>query len=216
MPQPHVTLTSSASLDGRADPERPALLSNRLEEYRVQSLRGNSDAIVTSAAKVMRENPEFPVKDVLNGEPAVVVVDKNAETPPDAEVFKNHARKVVLVTSKKSSKARIKRIQEKRPDIEVLELGEFAVNLEDMLWELHRAGLRNLLMEGDIGLNMRMLDHGLVDEIYLMVAPVLLGEQYPAVFEGKLDRRTDLQLDGILQYGDHVVLHYMVASRGRR
>jgi riboflavin-specific deaminase-like protein len=215
MPQPHVVLTSSSSLDCRVDRERPDLLSNRLEEYRIQELRGKVDAIITSYVRVIEQDPEFPVKDTLGKDPAIVIVDKNAETPPDAKILKNHRRKIILVVSKKAIKNRVKRITEKRPDIEVLELGEFAVNLEEMVWELHRAGLRRLHLEGDIGLNMRMLDHNLVNEIYLMLAPVLLGEAHTDIFNGKLDRRMDLTLEGILQYGDHIVLHYNVASKTR-
>ncbi|MBD3387610.1 MAG: hypothetical protein GF416_01050 [Candidatus Altiarchaeales archaeon] len=198
------------SLDGRLEPERPDTLHNRLEEYRVQELRGKVDAIVTSGARVSEENPEFPVKDSMGKEPAIVIVDKNAELPPESDVLKNQSRKMILVTSRKANRNRIKRIQEKRPDIEVMELGEFAVNLEDMLWELHRAGIRNLLLEGDVSLNMRMLDHNLVNEMYLLVAPLLLGEQEPSAFDGKLERKTHLQLEGILQFGDHVVLHYNI------
>jgi len=213
MPQPHVILTAMASLDGRTDSERPDRLSNRLEEYRIQELRGRVDAVLTSSARVMQENPEFPVKEVSGREPAIVVVDKEADTPPEAAFLKNQARKVILVTSRKANRNRVGRIQEKRPGMEVMSLGEYAVNLEDMLWELHRGGLRNVLLEGDADLDMRMLGHGLVNEVYLMVAPVLLGETQPAVFDGKLEKDIHLELDGILQYGDHVVLHYHVRSR---
>lgn len=210
MPQPHVILTSTSSLDGRTDLERPDLLQNRLEEYRIQELRGEVDAIVTSTERIEAEGSEFPVKGTPKKEAAIVVVDKKAELSPEAAILKDMSKKVVLVTCRKVNKNRVKRISSKRPDIEVMELGEFAVNLEDMVWELHRQGLRRILLEGDIALNMRMLDHGLVNEVYVMVAPVLLGQQYATVFDGKLESQQHLQLEGILQYGDHVVLHYLV------
>lgn len=214
MPQPYVILTTAASLDGRRDIEHPMLLYNRLEEYRVQELRGTVDAVITSAARMIKDDPEFPVKEFM-GLPAVVVVDKNIDTPHEARLFKNKSRKVILVTSKRSNKGRLKRIQEVKPDLAVMEFGEHAVNLEDMLWELHRAGIRRMLLEGDGGLNMRMLNHGIVDELYLLVSPVILGQPYLDVFEGKLDRNVGLQLEGILQYGDHVVLHYVTVKKHR-
>jgi riboflavin-specific deaminase-like protein len=212
MPQPHVILTATCSLDGRTDYERPDKLSNRLEEYRIQELRGRVDAILTSSGRVLKDDPEFPVRDLTGSEPAVVIVDKDAELPPEAAVTKNQSRKIILVTSKKAHKNRIKRIQQKRPDIEVMNLGEYAVNLEDTLWELHRAGIHRIILEGDRSLNMRMLDHNLVNEVYLMMAPMLLGQNEVDVFDGKLEAPIHMELDGILQYGDHVVLHYRVRS----
>ena len=215
MAQPHVIMVSKASLDCRSDPENPDLVSNRLEENRVQELRATADAILTSAERIIQEDLGFPLKDPRGPEPAIVIVDKNADVPAEAAVFRNRNRKVMLVTSKKASQNRIKRIQDIRPDLVVLEFGEFTVNLEDMLWDLHRAGLRNLLLEGDDALNMRMLDHGLVNEIFFMVAPMILGKPNTDLFEDKLERRLNLRLEGILQYGDHVVLHYDVVHPKR-
>ncbi|MFH0863421.1 MAG: RibD family protein [Candidatus Altiarchaeota archaeon] len=208
-------MVTKSSLDCRVDQENPDLVSNRLEEDRVQGLRADVDAILTSSERIIQEDLGFPLKDPRGPEPAIVIVDKNADVPPEASVFRNRNRKVLLVTCKKAHAGRIKRIQDIRPDLVVLEFGEFAVNLEDMLWDLHRAGLRTLLLEGDDGLNMRMLDRGLVNEVYYMVAPMLLGKPNTDLFEDKLERRISLHLEGILQYGDHVVLHYGVVHPRR-
>ena len=215
MPQPHITLTTAASLDCRIDHEKPDLVSNRLEENRIQELRGRVDAILTSAERILQEDLGFPLKDRRGPEPAIVIVDRAAETPPQASVFRNRNRKVILATSKKASQTKIKRIQDMRPDLIVMELGEFTVNLEDLVWDLHRAGLRKILLEGDDELNTRMLNHGLVDELYIMAAPMVLGEPHRNIFPGKLERRINLQLEGIIQYGDHVVLHYNVVKPRR-
>ncbi len=215
MPQPHVILTTTASVDGRTMPENPGLLSNRLEENRIQELRAKVDAVLTSAERIIQEDINFPIKDPRGPEPAIVVADKDGTTPPAAAVFKNRSRKVILVTSKRASKTKVQRLQDARPDLVVMELGEYAVNLEDMLWDLHRAGLRNILLEGDDAFNQRMLDHGLVDEVFVLVAPMVVGDGAPNVLGGKYDRRIDMQLEGILQYGDHVVLHYNVIRHRR-
>jgi riboflavin-specific deaminase-like protein len=210
MPQPHVTLTTTSSLDGRTDQSNPSLLSNRLEDNRIQELRAKVDAVLTSAERIMQEDINFPIKDPRGPEPAIVVIDRDGNTPPEAAVFRNRSRKVILVTCKKASRTRIKKLQDARPDLVVMEVGEAAVNLEDMLWDLHRAGLRNILLEGDDALNMRMLDRGLIDEVYVLLAPMVLGQEGAGLFDSKFERRVDLQLEGILQFGDHVVLHYNV------
>lgn len=216
MPQPHIVMAMTASLDCRLDLENPQLLGNRLEDNRIMQMRAQADAILTSSERIMQEDLGFPLKDARGPEPAIVVVDRVAETPPEAAIFKNKSRKVILVTCKRASPNRVKKLQEVRPDLVIMELGENAVNLDDMVWDLHRSNIRNLILEGDDELNMRMLSHGLVDELYLMLAPTILGVPNPDLFSGKLDRRLDMQLDGILQYGDHVVLHYNVVKPFRR
>ncbi len=207
MPRPYIILSTAASVDGRVDIARPIMLSNRMQEYRVQELRGSVDAVLTSAEKVMIEDPEFLVKDSTN-KPKTVIIDKLAETPPQSKAITDPTRKIILVTCKKAHPNRIQRLQKARPDLAVMELGEHAVNLEDMLRELSRAGVKRILLEGDYSMNMRLLHYRLVDEIYLLVAPVILGNQNAPVFDGKLEENIGLTLDGIIQYADHLVLHY--------
>jgi hypothetical protein len=43
----------------------------------------------------------------------------------------------------------------------------------------------------------------------MAVIPVLLGKG-PEVFEKDLPAEIRLDLDGILQYGDQIVLHYLI------
>ncbi|MBU0762333.1 MAG: dihydrofolate reductase family protein [Candidatus Altiarchaeota archaeon] len=207
MHRPYIILSTACSVDGRVDIARPTMLSNRLQEYRVQELRGTVDAVLTSAEKITVEDPEFPVKDSPN-KPKIVVIDKLAETPVDSKIMADPSKKVMLVTCKKAHPNRIHRLQKTKSDLAVMELGEHAVNLEDMMNELNRAGIKKILLDADYTVNMRFLSYKLVDEIYLLVAPVILGQEHAQVFDGKLHENIGLNLDGIIQYGDHLVMHY--------
>jgi len=70
-------------------------------------------------------------------------------------------------------------------------------------------GIKKILLEGGGSTSRRMFNEGLVDEVYLTIAPVLIGQGVD-LFHGELDRNIELGLEGILQYGDHVILHYTV------
>ena len=207
-------LTTSMSLDGRCDIERPGLLTNRLEDYRRMELRGEVDAILTSSMRLVYEDTDFPTNDAKKN-PTVVVVDKEAELNPKSNVLKREGR-VMLVTCKKAHKSRVRRLEDSRLGLVVCEYGEHAVNLEDMLWELGRGGMNKILLEGDQSLNMRMFNYGLVNEMYVLVAPVIMGGDYISVFDGNLERRKGLQLNGIIQYGDHLLLHYLLVNPKNR
>jgi riboflavin-specific deaminase-like protein len=216
MPQPHVTIATTTSLDGRTDPVDPKILSNRLEQERLAQLRTHSDAILTSAEHIMVENPQFILKESKNKPPAIVVVDKTGELPRDSNIIKSRGSKLILATCNKAASARIKRLQDARSDLIVWELGEYSVNLEDTIWELHRAGMTKILVEGDDALNMKLLNLNLVDQMYLLLAPMILGEGGKQKYSQTLDRRNELQLEGIIQYGDHLVLHYNVLKPFRK
>ena len=92
---------------------------------------------------------------------------------------------------------------------EVLVSGTNQVDLEDILSILYKKGVKKLLLEGGGGLNRSMLDTGLIDEIFVTVAPVIVGDGVNLI-EGELRKGVKLSLAGIRQYRNHVILHYMV------
>jgi 2,5-diamino-6-(ribosylamino)-4(3H)-pyrimidinone 5'-phosphate reductase len=213
MSKPHVILALKASIDSRYDPDNPMLALNRLEEERIQKTRSTTDAILTNASKIAVEDPQFPGKNEA-GELPVVIVDRNVETPPDSRVF-SQDRKIILLTTKTQAKYKIRRLQEAKPNLIVMEAGEQGIDLEESLWELHKSKIRRIMLEGDISFNMHMLKNGFVDELYLLITPYLLGEAYPPVFNARLERDLGLHLEGIMQYGHTVVLHYSISRKSR-
>jgi riboflavin-specific deaminase-like protein len=212
MSRPYVLLSTAASVDGMVDIARPTALSNRMQEYRVQELRGSVDAILTSAEKISVEDPLFPVKE-NQSKPRIVVIDKLGEISTESKIMQDSSKKITIVTCKKAHPTRIARLQKARSDIAVMELGEHAVNLDDMFEELGRAGIKKILLEADYSVNMRLLNYGLVDEIYLLTAPIILGGEHTPVFDGKTDESIGLNLEGIIQYGDHLVIHYKIPKK---
>jgi 2,5-diamino-6-(ribosylamino)-4(3H)-pyrimidinone 5'-phosphate reductase len=61
------------------------------------------------------------------------------------------------------------------PDVEVYRLGDQRVDLVDALARLGELGIRKLLVEGGGTLNFELLRLGLVDEIQVYLAPLILG-----------------------------------------
>ncbi|MFH1789275.1 MAG: dihydrofolate reductase family protein [Candidatus Altiarchaeota archaeon] len=207
--QPHVILNSAMSLDGRIGRKgQQFVFSNRLDNYRVHELRGSVDAVMVDVETIIKDNPLLSAPSGEKKPPVKVVVDKSCEIPLDAKVFEGDDR-VIVVVSSTAPKGRSERLEKLREGVEVLPSGRAAVNLENLLWTLYERGIRRILLEGGSSLNRRMLDDGLVNEIYLTVAPTLLGEGI-SFFESKEKVKIDLTLEGILQFGDQVVLHYRV------
>ncbi|MET3857736.1 RibD family protein [Rhizobium sp. OAE497] len=92
------------------------------------------------------------------------------------------------------------------------------IDLRAALQTLHsELGIERLLLEGGAGINGSFLAEGLVDEIYLLVAPAIdaTGGQAIIAFEGGLKGKAQLSLQSA-EARDHgvVALRYKVQSPG--
>jgi riboflavin-specific deaminase-like protein len=140
-------------------------------------------------------------------EPYKIIVDAKAEIPENAKILSEPGKKLIVV-SKDASSRKLEKLA-KTEGVEIMTCGDYAVNLNELLDRLYDTGISALLLEGSGGLVRRMFSEGYVDEIYLAVIPTILGKG-SEVFEKELPTEIKLDLDGILQYGDQIVLHYLV------
>lgn len=207
--QPHVILNSAMSLDGRiGKKDQQIVFSNRLDNYRVHELRGEVDAVMVDVDTIVKDNPSFKSPSSADKSPVKVVVDKNGDIPHNSTLLEG-SDSVIIVVAGGAPKTRIERLGKVRNGVEVLVSGINTVNLENLLWTLYERGIRRVLLEGGRALNRRMLDEGLVNELFVTLAPTLFGKGM-SFYETNERAKIELKLEGILQYGDQVVLHYLV------
>lgn len=92
---------------------------------------------------------------------------------------------------------------------EVIDCGEDTVDLRLVVAELERRGLRRLLCEGGPRLFADLLAAGLVDELCLTLAPVLLAGGAPKITNGpRLRPPRDAMLMSALEDGSNLLLRY--------
>ncbi len=207
--QTHVIFNTAISLDGRVGKkDKQIVFSNKLDNYRVHRLRGSVDAVMVGVETVLSDDPDLVVSEQIKT-PFRIIVDSKGEIPLNSKVLDGGA-KTIIALSRSVNPMTVRRLQEKGVDVVIA--GEYAVHLRDLLYTLQRRGIKNILLEGSGTLPRRMLNEGFVDEIYVTIAPLLIGEGIN-LFHGELEHQIELTLEGILQYGDQVVLHYL-ARRG--
>lgn len=80
--------------------------------------------------------------------------------------------------------------------------------------KLKREKGKNMWMVGGGELLHSFLKEKLVDELYLTIAPTILGEGIPLFKEG--DYQLDLSLKGTRTFNQFVELHYIVKNRNRK
>jgi 2,5-diamino-6-(ribosylamino)-4(3H)-pyrimidinone 5'-phosphate reductase len=192
MPHPHVIVNMAMTADGKTDTvERlGARLSSDLDVRRVQQLRADADAVLVGGRTLLAEDPRLTVRDAdlvaartTGGrlpQPAKVAVlsvipsaGSDADLPVDSRFLSEGGGSVIVFTTERSTPADVERLRGR--GAAVLVMGASRVDLRQALDELARQGMERLLVEGGGTLVAGLLDAGLVDELHLYVAPLLLG-----------------------------------------
>jgi riboflavin-specific deaminase-like protein len=106
----------------------------------------------------------------LTGDPVAVLLSRSLDLPWDAGLFAD-AEQPVLVYTRADAQAEA---AETRAPVEVVRLED--ASPAAMLADLRARGIAALLSEGGPTLNSAMLAAGLVDELFLTIAPQITGE----------------------------------------
>jgi riboflavin biosynthesis pyrimidine reductase len=81
-------------------------------------------------------------------------------------------------------------------------------DLPALLHELRAEGVRALLCEGGPTLHGSLQAQGLVDELFLTIAPKLAGDEAPRILEGPLPAVAELELAWLLEAGGELFARY--------
>ena len=182
--RPRVILSAAASIDGRiAASPRDSGLSSGSDLRRVHRLRAACDAIVVGRRTVDSDDPMLTARPPrgagLRGSrvhrPLRIVISARAAVPPGSRLVRTATDVPTLVACSRAAPRRAVRLLRDR-SVEVLEAGAGrCVDLPALLGHLHARGLRTVLLEGGGETNWRFVRLGLVDEIRLAVAPIVIG-----------------------------------------
>jgi len=222
---PYTVLSCCMSLDGFLDDgsEHRLLLSNEADFDRVDALRAGSDAILVGAATVRHDDPRLLVRDRARvarrrasgrpGQPLKVTVTARAKLDVESRFFTTgNGRKLVYCASDTVAMAR-----EQLGAVARVVDGGAPVQLRWVSEDLHRRGVRRLMVEGGGSVHTQLLTAGLADELQLVVAPFFVGNSDATRFVGpgrfgcSPARRAELVESRPL--GDVVLLRYALSAR---
>ncbi len=85
------------------------------------------------------------------------------------------------------------------------------VDLAALLRSLRKEGVRALLCEGGPTLHGALQAEGLVDELFLTIAPKLTGGEAPRILEGVLPNISELELAWLLEQDGELFARYRLA-----
>ncbi|HEU0087224.1 MAG TPA: dihydrofolate reductase family protein [Pseudonocardiaceae bacterium] len=180
--RPYVVLNMVATADGAATVTgRTAPISNAADRQMFHELRAQVDAVLVGAGTVRTERYGRLVRDPhrrerrtargLAPDPLAVVVSRGLTLSPDLPLLADPHSRVLVVTASDAvlhgcaAQVSYLRATQGQP-----------VDLAGMLTQLRTEhGVRSVLCEGGPTLNASLLPAGLIDELFLAIAPALAG-----------------------------------------
>jgi 5-amino-6-(5-phosphoribosylamino)uracil reductase len=216
--RPHVLLSVATSVDGCIDDttQDRLLLSNEADFDRVDQVRADSDAVMIGAGTMRGDNPRMLVKSErrraerrakgLSDYPLKVTLTRSGDLDPELRWFQSPGDRVVYTVDESAGRLRAGLGQL----AEIVSLGSGEPDFGALLDDLGARGVGRLMVEGGEQIHTALLSRGLVDEIHLVVAPLLVGAgpRFLAPTSYPWSSRRRMRLAGVETIGDVVLLRY--------
>jgi 2,5-diamino-6-(ribosylamino)-4(3H)-pyrimidinone 5'-phosphate reductase len=189
---------------------------------RMDALRAGADAVMVGVGTVLADDPALTVKDADRRDartesgkppnPARVVADSRARTPPDAAVL-DDAAATYFLASDAAENGDIAALE--AAGATVLVAGTDRVDLPKGLERLEMQGVERLMVEGGGELIFSLFEAGLVDRLSVFVGSVVIGgRDAPTLADGNgftdPHEFSELALSDVERLDDGVVLSYEV------
>ena len=167
--KPFVVAQLGQSLDGRiATPTGESRwINGDCALDHVHRLRAAVDAVVVGVGTVLADDPMLNVRRCSGANPARVVIDPRGRVPGGCRFANGDdgARRLIV----RAVDAPVDR------GVEIVRLEGQRLDPIAIVRELHRRGLRRLLIEGGAWTVSEFINAGAVDRLHVLVAPVILG-----------------------------------------
>ena len=213
--RPRVILSAAISLDGKiATKDKDSALSSGQDKARFHRLRAKADAILVGINTVKIDDPLLTVRHAKGKNPTRVILDSSGSISPKSQIVKTcHAVPTIIAVSKKAPKKNIARLA-KYP-LQIVVSGQTKIDIKRLLGILQKQGIKTMLLEGGGMLNWEFIHQGLVDELVITVAPLVVGgKDAVTLVEGngfsKIANCPKLKLQNVIRQKNEIVLHYYI------
>ncbi len=177
---PYVILKSGQTIDGciATMHGQSKWITSEESMHRAHELRAFCDAILVGQTTVFKDDPQLTVRYVTGRNPRRVVLDSELSVPLKARIFMASDRTNTTVFCQRDASTKKKYEALKVAGIQVIEVSKTAdhkLNLHQVLEELAGRNTTSILIEGGARVHSSFLQEGLVDEIQLFIAPLVIG-----------------------------------------
>ena len=219
--KPYVILNAAMTLDGKiATASGSSNISGEEDLKRVHEIRKDCDAIMVGIGTVLADDPRLTVHKIdanPDDNPVRVVVDSRCRTPIAARITNKDAKTIIAGANEYKYDFIVSDRYDtfKKRGVEFFWSGDKRVDLKALMNYLHEEGINRLMLEGGATLNFSMIKAGLIDEIRICVAPMVVGgANAKTFFDGEgfdtMDEAVKLELTDSFNLGKDLILTYKV------
>ncbi len=174
---PWMRLKVAASLDGQT------ALSNGLSQWITSAAarqdghawRARACAVLTGIGTVLEDDPRLDVRNIdTPRQPTLVIVDSKLETPLNAKLWP--IQREVWIYCAKEDADRKAALEAKGAQVTCLPNAQGKVDLRAMQKDLGQRNINEVHIEAGFKLNGSLLTAGVVDELLVYLAPLLIGQ----------------------------------------
>lgn len=201
---PEVSLKAAISLDGHistAAGESQWITGVEARSH-AHRLRASHDAILVGIGTALADDPRLTCRVDGGTHPMPVVLDTHGRLPADAKVLQHPKGALVYRAADGELDG---------AEVIAVPQSERGVDVRAVLQDLGRRGLHRVLVEGGGAIHRSMLDAGVVDDLWVYMAPTVIPGGRSWVGGAPLERLGDAPRWGppvVMALGDDVVLHY--------
>ena len=218
--RPYVIINTVSSVDGRTVMEgKAAGIGSTADRRTMRTLRSKVDAVMIGAGTLRAEKLSLGL-DPTDGvrQPLAIIVTNKGDVPLKEQFIVEGGQEVLILLSDAAPRRVAERLRGLAPVMRAPASSTGAVDLQAALRALQAEhGVESLVVEGGPGLNHALISRQLVDELFLTVAPELLGgtaEQTLTLLRGPTlptRERPTLELVSIHLSGGELFLRYSLA-----
>ncbi len=221
--RPYVILNAAMTLDGKIATETGSSnISGKKDLERVHEIRKECDGIMVGIGTVIADDPRLTVHKIdakPEDNPIRVVVDSKCRTPADARITNSDAKTIIAGANEyKEDFMKSENYKTlKGRGVKFFFSGDKRVDLKALMSYLHEEGIEKLMLEGGATLNFSMIKAGLIDEISICVAPMVVGgANSKTFFDGDgfntMDESVKLKLIDYYPLDKDFILNYKVLN----
>ncbi|MHB8810116.1 MAG: bifunctional diaminohydroxyphosphoribosylaminopyrimidine deaminase/5-amino-6-(5-phosphoribosylamino)uracil reductase RibD [Desulfobulbaceae bacterium] len=218
---PWLAMKAGMSLDGRISygPGMGGRITGEASHLSTHRLRNTLDAILVGIGTALVDDPSLttrlPVSE-SGRDPVRIILDTHLRLPSGAKLLCQQSQAPTWIFCDAEASAAAEEALTSSGAV-IHRVGTGAEGLLDcrkIMTQLGKAGITSVLAEGGAGVHASLLRARLVDEVYLFVAPMFIGNQGTSLLAGDFLRAPHQfpRLHGVevKQLGEDVLIHGLI------
>ena len=217
--RPYVLINMVSSVDGRTTMEGKASHIGSYTDRRVmRTLRSGADAVMIGAGTLRAEKLSLGLDDPSIPQPLAVIATRTGDLPLE-NLIVGESQQVLVITTQEAPEDLEDRLSEIACVLRVSGTPSGSINLGEA-FEILKAqrAVEVLLVEGGPSLNHTLISSGLADELFLTLAPKLLGgtpAESPTILNGSALTGIRANLRSAHLADDELFLRYNLCQADR-